>query len=60
MEVVNGVLVLLNPMILFMDGRSNAYEVECEVTDIQRLTDIEIVSSGEEMCCCRLSALIST
>ena len=56
-EVVNGVLVLLNPMTLFMDGQSNGYEVDCEVTDIQRLTDIEIVSSGEEMCY-RLSALI--
>ena len=48
-EVVNGVLVLLNPMTLFMDGQSNAYEVECEHTGVQRLTDIEIVSSGEEM-----------
>ena len=54
-EFVNSrVLVLLNPMNLFGDGKRNSYEVECRRSGLSRLLNyhsIRIFSIGEMIRC---------
>jgi hypothetical protein len=48
-DVVNGVLVLLDPMELIMDGQSGGYTVECQGLSLFFYQNIELFSTSKPL-----------